>query len=78
MVAIIEGRDPELVENPYASTVARDAAIEAPAKKVHMISEKIEMPALEEAAEAAPTEVPAAETAPEAPVEEAPKDEPQA
>ena len=69
MVAIIAGRDPELVENPYASTVARDAAIEAPAKKVHMISEKIEMPALEEAAEAAPTEAPAEETA-EAPAAE--------
>ena len=47
MVAIIEGRDPELVENPYASTRAEDKAfrpsspetIEAPAKKVHMISQ---------------------------------------
>ena len=52
MVAIIEGRDPELVENPYASTRAEDKAfrpsspetIEAPAKKVHMISQKIEAP----------------------------------
>ena len=52
MVAIIEGRDPELVENPYASTRAEDKAfrpsspetIEAPAKKVHMISQKIESP----------------------------------
>ena len=42
MVAIIEGRDPGLVENPYAST--RPAEIEAPAKKVHMISQKIEPP----------------------------------
>nr|WP_325212027.1 ATP-dependent zinc metalloprotease FtsH [uncultured Oscillibacter sp.] len=42
MVAIIEGRDPALVENPYAST--RPAEIEAPAKKVHMISEKIMAP----------------------------------
>ena len=31
MVAIIEGRDPGLVENPYAST--RPAEIEAPAKR---------------------------------------------
>ena len=43
MVAIIEGRDPELAENPYASS--RPAEIEAPAKKVHMISRKIEPPA---------------------------------
>ncbi|MCX4370696.1 MAG: ATP-dependent zinc metalloprotease FtsH [Dysosmobacter sp.] len=42
MVAIIEGRDPALVESPYAST--RPAEIEAPAKKVHMISEKIMAP----------------------------------
>ena len=60
MVAIIEGRDPELVENPYASTRAEDKAfrpsspetIEAPAKKVHMISQKIEAP--EEAAQKEP------------------------
>jgi cell division protease FtsH len=44
MVAIIEGRDPAEVENPYASTVARPKDIEAPAKKVHMISQKIESP----------------------------------
>ena len=53
MVAIIEGRDPELVENPYASTlptantphaVSADG-IEPAAKKVHMISQKIESPA---------------------------------
>ena len=60
MVAIIEGRDPELVENPYASTRAEDKAfrpsspetIEAPAKKVHMISQKIEAPAQPEDASA--------------------------
>ena len=52
MVAIIEGRDPELVETPYASArPAEDGfrpsapeGIEAPAKKVHMISQKIEAP----------------------------------
>jgi len=52
MVAIIEGRDPELVENPYASTRTGDKAfrpsspeiIEPAAKKVHMISQKIEAP----------------------------------
>ena len=65
IVAIIEGRDPELVENPYASTRAEDKAfrpsspetIEAPAKKVHMISQKIESP-----------EEPAQEGQPENPV----------
>lgn len=44
MVAILEGRDPELVEDAYASTQSHDSAIEPAAKKVHMISEKIEPP----------------------------------
>ncbi len=66
MVAIIEGRDPELVEDAYASTRAREEGgfrpsqpevIEAPAKKVHMISQKIEAP--EAPQEEAPTETPA-------------------
>ena len=48
MVAIIEGRDPELVDSPYSSTALRPEGIEAPAKKVHMISQKIEAPALPE------------------------------
>ena len=59
MGAIIEGRDPALVENPYAST--RPPEIEPAAKKVHMISEKILAP--EEAAE----QPPAAEAPEEAP-----------
>ena len=63
MVAIIEGRDPELVDDPYASTQACPKDMEAPAKKVHMISEKIEMPSLEEA----PAET--AESVPETPAE---------
>ncbi|MCI9332190.1 MAG: ATP-dependent zinc metalloprotease FtsH [Oscillibacter sp.] len=42
MVAIIEGRDPSLVESPYAST--HPAEIEPAARKVHMISEKILAP----------------------------------
>ena len=45
MVAIIEGRDPALVEDEYASTRARSPEIEAPAKHIRMISEKIEPPA---------------------------------
>ena len=48
MVAIIEGRDPSAVENPYASTLTRPEDIEAPAKKVHMISQKIEAPEQQE------------------------------
>ena len=69
MVAIIEGRDPALAESPYAST--RPAEIEAPAKKVHMISEKITAPE-EPPAEAPETDpetdpVPETEPAPETP-----------
>ena len=77
MVAIIEGRDPELVDDPYASTQARPKDIEAPARKVHMISEKIEMPALEEdvpapeAEESTEAASAAPESAPEAPAEPA-------
>ena len=72
MVAIIEGRDPGLVDDPYASTQARPKDIEAPARKVHMISEKIQMPTLEEspAQEPAPEAVmepPAENTTPEPP-----------
>nr|WP_325297985.1 ATP-dependent zinc metalloprotease FtsH [uncultured Dysosmobacter sp.] len=74
MVAIIEGRDPELVENPYASTRPAEKGfrpsvpetIEPAAKKVHMISQKIEAP--EE-----PAEEPSAEA--ESPKEEPPQDE---
>ena len=83
MVAIIEGRDPELVENPYASTVqdgfrpSSPEVIEPAARKVHMISEKIEMPPLpEEEPEAPAEETPAEEpSAPDAPVETEEKSE---
>ncbi len=44
MVAIIEGRDPALVEDEYASTRQETPGIEAPAKRISMISEKIEPP----------------------------------
>ena len=67
MVAIIEGRDPELVEDPYASTQTRPEGIEAPAKKVHMISQKIEAPA--EPAQETPSQEPSSE---DAPAQEAP------
>ncbi|MEY8260236.1 ATP-dependent zinc metalloprotease FtsH [Oscillospiraceae bacterium 50-60] len=74
MVAIIEGRDPELVENPYASTKPAEGGfrpsapegIEAPAKKVHMISQKIEAPG----GESAPAEEGAASAGTEPPPEE--------
>ena len=70
MVAIIEGRDPELVEDAYASTKARPDGIEPAAKKVHMISQKIEAPepSLEEPAAGEPpagAETPAEEPAQE-------------
>ena len=91
MVAIIEGRDPELVENPYASTQAQDGfrpsspeIIEPAAKKVHMISQKIEAPedspAQPEQAPQAPedgTSAPPAEDTPPAEAPEAKKDDPQ-
>ena len=74
MVAIIEGRDPALVENPYASTRRDTPEIEAPAKKVHMISEKIVAPVLEEEAPPPAVEEPAqpegGETVPETEQEE--------
>ena len=47
MVAIIEGRDPSTVEDGYVST--RSTGIEAPARHVHMISQKVEEPSGEPA-----------------------------
>ena len=48
MVAIIEGRDPALVEDAYASTHAKakplPGDIEPPAKNIHMVSEEIKPP----------------------------------
>ncbi len=51
MVAIIEGRDPALVDSPYASTrqARLQGDIEPPARAIHMISETIPAPQLEEA-----------------------------
>ena len=83
--------DPELVENPYASTQAQDGfrpsspeIIEPAAKKVHMISQKIEAPedspAQPEQAPQAPedgTSAPPAEDTPPAEAPEAKKDDPQ-
>ncbi len=57
MVAIIEGRDPALVEDAYASTRKQEQPsfrpsqpdhIEPPARHIHMISEEIKAPSLDE------------------------------
>ena len=55
MVAIIEGRDPALVEDAYASTHAKGSLtsdIEPPARNIHMVSEPVTAPVCEEAPEA--------------------------
>ncbi len=48
MVAIIEGRDPALVEDAYASTrsnpVALSGDIEPPARAIHIVSEEVKPP----------------------------------
>ena len=72
MVAIIEGRDPELVETPYASTRSQGSdfrpsspeVIEPAARKVHMISQKIEAPE-EPSEEQKPSEEAPDESAPD-------------
>ena len=56
MVAIIEGRDPALVEDAYASTRKTEKSfrpsqpdqIEAPAKHIHIVSEEIKPPKTDE------------------------------
>ena len=70
MVAIIEGRDPATVEDAYASTLAHESGflpsqpevIEPAAKKVHMISKKIEAPEEQEAGQPDGTDKPAGST----------------
>ena len=58
MVAIIEGRDPALVEGAYTSTrklggfrPSQPEVIEAPAKHIHMVSEPVQAPPVEEDSE---------------------------
>ena len=60
MVAIIEGRDPALVEGAYTSTrkvggfrPSQAEVIEGPAKHIHMVSEPVQAPALDDAQEEA-------------------------
>jgi cell division protease FtsH len=64
MVAIIEGRDPSTVEDAYASTDRRSPEIEPAAKKVHMISQKIEAPEEAEKQEASETPLQQPESTP--------------
>ena len=76
MVAILEGRDPATVEDAYASTEpkglqdgfrpSQPEVIEPAARKVHMISEKIEAP---EPQEEKPGEAEASETSAQEPEE---------
>ncbi len=78
MVAIIEGRDPALVEGAYTSTRAKpklDGDVEPPARHVHIIDEPIPMPAPQEDGEEAPApeDAPAEGEAPEQP--DKPKEE---
>ncbi len=59
MVAILEGRDPALVEGAYTSTRAKQLPgdIEPPARHVHIIDEPIPMPAHEGDGEKPPFDV---------------------
>ena len=84
MVAIIEGRDPSTVEDAYASTLAHEngfrpsqpEVIEPAARKVHMISEKIEAP--EPPAEEKPEDSPQEPQEPSENAEPAPAETPEA
>jgi cell division protease FtsH len=66
MMAIIEGRDPELVDNygtnPRFSANVHEEGIEPAAKKVHMVSEPVEAPGLEAPEEESPEEDPVEES----------------
>ena len=60
MVAILEGRDPALVEGAYTSTRTKQLPgdIEPPARHVHMVDEPIPMPSPEGDGEKGPDEGP--------------------
>ena len=86
MVAILEGRDPATVEDAYASTEpkglqdgfrpSQPEVIEPAARKVHMISEKIEAP--EPPAEEKPEDSPQEPQEPSENAEPAPAETPEA
>ncbi|MBE6907990.1 MAG: ATP-dependent zinc metalloprotease FtsH [Ruminococcaceae bacterium] len=83
MVAILEGRDPESVEEAYASTRALEEGfkpsqpdtVEPPAKHISMTSEKIEPPRLDVSVEATEEEKRAAEDGAETGAQDAEKRE---
>lgn len=66
MVAILEGRDPALVEGAYTSTHAKQLPgdIEPPARHVHIVDEPSPMPAPQEDGNDAPAEGPEASDMP--------------
>ncbi|MBO5340700.1 MAG: ATP-dependent zinc metalloprotease FtsH [Oscillospiraceae bacterium] len=75
MVAIIEGRDPALVEDAYASTRSKarlTGDIEPPARNIHMVSEPIPAPVQEEPS--AEQEPEPEQTQPEAPQGDTPEE----
>ena len=89
MVAIIQGRDPALVEDAYASTHARQRPlsgdIEPPARNIHMVSESIPAPAPQEEDQGeqdsqkdeTPADPPQADAQPQPSPEEKPQDDSQ-
>ena len=85
MVAIIQGRDPALVEDAYASTHSRQRPlpgdIEPPARNIHMVSESIPAPAPQEdqgeqdsQKDETPADPPQADAQPQPAPEEKPQD----
>ena len=89
MVAIIQGRDPALVEDAYASTHSRQRPlpgdIEPPARNIHMVSESIPAPAPQEEDQGeqdsqkgeTPADPPQADAQPQPSPEETPQDDSQ-
>ena len=87
MVAIIQGRDPALVEDAYASTHSRQRPlpgdIEPPARNIHMVSESIPAPAPQEEDQGeqdsqkdeTPADPPQADAQPQPSPEEKPEDD---
>ncbi len=84
MVAIIQGRDPALVEDAYASTHTRQRPlpgdIEPPARNIHMVSESIPAPAPQEdqsEQDSQKDETPADQSQADAEPQPAPEEKPQ-
>ena len=85
MVAIIQGRDPALVEDAYASTHSRQRPlpgdIEPPARNIHMVSESIPAPAPQEEdqgeQDSQKDETPAGQSQADAQPQPAPEEKPQ-